>query len=142
MSITAASATFQISIPPIFIPPQTVQGYSADAAWTTEAVQSAELVLGVDAKLSAGWVPTLKVMTVTLMPDQGGDFVFDEWFAYQDAIQDLVPAFGTLAIPALGRRYTMLTGYLSNYMPMVGAARTLQPRPFQITWQTITSAPL
>lgn len=142
MSITSANSEFQISIPPIFVTPQAVQGYAADAAWTTEAVQSSELVLGVDGLLSAGWVPTLKVMTVTLMPDKGGDFVFDEWFAYQEAIRELVPCFGTLAIPGLQRRYTMLTGYLSNYQPMVSSARVLQARPFQITWQSITTSPL
>lgn len=142
MSITSANSSFFISIPPIFIPPQKVEGYMADAAWATDTVQSAELVLGVDAKLSAGWVPSLKVMTVSIMPDQGGDFVFDEWFAYQETVQELIAAYGTLAIPSLGRRYTMERGYMTGYQPMPTGGRVLQGRPFQITWQSITTSPI
>ena len=56
-TITSADCTFLITIAGLFTSPVQLQGFAADRAFETAAVDVAELVMGVDGNLSAGWVP-------------------------------------------------------------------------------------
>lgn len=139
-TLTAANSVYYLVITSLYPTPQRLEGYAADDVFSTEAVDSAEVVQGVDGKLSAGWVPTMKRQTITLQADSASSLMFDVWFASQDAAKDLFTAQAEITLPSLGRIYTCLNGYLTNYMPMPDARRIMQPRRFQITWENILGA--
>jgi hypothetical protein len=141
-TLTAANSVYMLVITDLFPIPQQLQGYAADDVFSTEAVDSAEVVQGVDGRLSAGWVPTMKRQTITLQADSVSSLMFDAWFQQQDAARDLFTAEAFITLPSLGRIYTCTNGFLTNYMPMPDARRIVQPRRFQITWESILSAPI
>lgn len=141
-TLTAANSVYMLVIPDLFPIPQQLQGYAADEVFATEGVDTAELVLGVDGKLSAGWIPTMKKQTITLQADSVSSLIFDAWFQTQNSLRDLLTANAFITLPSLGRIYTCTTGYLSSYIPMPDVRRIIQPRRFQITWQEILSAPI
>ena len=66
---------------------------------------------------------------------------FETIFTQQLAALDVYPVSGTILLPALGKKYNMRNGGLTNYKPMPDAKRTLQPQRFQITWQSVLPAP-
>lgn len=141
-TLTVANSVYMLVIPDLFPIPQQLQGYAADDVFSTEAVDSVEVVMGVDGNLSAGWMPTPKKQTITLQADSVSSLMFDAWQQSQEAVRDAYIADAFITLPSLGRIYTCTHGFLTSYMPMPDARRILQPRRFQITWGSILGAPI
>ncbi len=141
-TITAANSVFMLSITGLYVTPQRLQGYSADAAFDTDAVEPAETMMGVDGKMSAGFVPTMTKQTITLQADSPSCAVFETWLAAMKSAREVLFANGTVSLPSVGRKYTMTKGVLSSYPAISGVRKVLQPRAFAITWEDISPAPL
>ena len=140
-SITSANSIFMLSIAGLYPVPQKLQGYAADDVFSTEAINQAEIVMGVDGNMSAGFVHVARAMTVHVMPDQGSDIIFDTWMSAQEAAQELYFANGIVSLPSIGASWVLTKGVLTNIQPIPGVKKTLQPRPFTITWQSIMRVP-
>lgn len=139
-SITAANSVFTLSVASVFPSPVRLQGYSTDDAFTTESVTSSEVVKGVDGRMSAGWLPTIKTMTITFQADSESVAVFENWNGFQETIRDLVYAQGTVILPAVNKKYNLRNGVLAAYTPIIGVQKTLQPWAVSITWDDISVA--
>lgn len=141
-TITSANSVFSLAVLNLFPTPQKVQGYSADTAFTLDAVASAEVHMGVDGKLSAGYTPQPRKLKVKLQADSDSVDIFDQWHQAQQAIKELYACNATIDVPALGKSYTLTKGFLSNYKPMPDAKKVLEPVEFEITFELVTYAPL
>lgn len=140
-SITSASAVFMLGIGTVFPVPQQIQGFATDDAFSTEAVDVAETKMGVDGRLSAGFVFMPIKQSITLQADSPSIVMFDAWYAAQKALQDIIFATAVIRIPAVSRSYTLLNGVLSTYMPIADAKKTLDPQKYAITWESVVGAP-
>jgi len=139
-NITSANSVFTLIVEGLFSAPVTLQGYMADRAFETDAVETGEFVMGVDGHLSAGYTPAAVPMTISLMPDSASSDLFEQWAAYERRTKTKLRAQGTIYLPATGRRYTLKAGRL-NRVPLVPtAAKTLQGRQFQLMWEDVTSS--
>lgn len=139
-SITATNAVVMLAILPIFPAPQRLVGFSADAAFDTEAADIAEIVLGVDGRMSAGYVPYLTKQTFSIMPDSPTSLMFETWAGLEKIAQDKFFASATIALPATGRKYTLTRGVLTSYTAIPNAKKVLETRSFLITWADISPA--
>jgi hypothetical protein len=141
-TLTSANSTLVLTVPDVFPVPQTIQGYSTDDMFGMEAVTGVETLLGVDGRLSAGWIPVEKRMTITLQADSPSVVMFEVWFQSSQVARDSFSCDGVLNYPSVGRVYTMFNGFLTSFAPMPDARKILQPRRFQITWEDVFSAPV
>lgn len=141
-TLTAANSVYLLQIPGLYDTYQKLQGYAADAAFATEASVSAEVVVGVDGKVSAGYTPYLTPQSITLQPDSESSDIFENWIQAQDAVREVLYANALVSLPGSQREYSLTQGYLTSVMKIPGTAKILQARPFTITWAAITSAPL
>lgn len=141
-TLTVANSVIMLVIPDLFPIPQQLQGYAADDVFSTEPITSIETVMGVDGLLSGGWVPTPKIQNYVLQADSVSSLMFDAWQQAQEAIQDAYIANGFIRLPSLGRVYTLTKGFMTSNMLMSDARKILQPRRFQITWESVLGAPL
>jgi len=141
-TLTAANSVFMLSVRSLFPAPQQLQGYAADDAFSTEQVQPAEVVMGVDGVMSAGWLPVMVPQTISLQGDSVSADIFDAWNAAMKTIRELYFADAIITLPAIGKSYTLTKGALTSYTPVVGVKKILQPRTFTITWQNVSEAPL
>lgn len=139
-SITAANAIFFLAITNLFPVPQRLQGFAADDVFSTDALESAELLMGVDGQLSGGFVFVATRQSITLQADSPSSFMFDEWWSAQQVAKDLFQANGIVMLPSINRKATMNKGFLTSYPPIADAGKTLKPRKFTITWQGIIPA--
>lgn len=142
MSITSSNSIVMISIPGLFDVPQLLQGYSADDVFSTESINSAELSMGVDGVMSAGFVFVPIKQTFTLQADSLSNLLFDILYQSQQSIQEIYRIDGIIILPALFRKWSCRRGVLSNYPPLPDAGKTLKPRAFDITWESISGAPV
>jgi hypothetical protein len=93
--------------------------------------------MGVDGKMSSGYVPTQKVMTITFQPDSPSISKFEYLIAATKAAKDTFNLSGTIALSSIGRAYALTNGVLTNYKPLPDAKKVLQPVTYKITWQDI-----
>lgn len=144
-TITSANCklTFTVRSPTgIVVGPFTVQGYASDDAFAVEAVEAAVAIVGVDGRMSAGWVPRLTKQLVRLQADSPSKPLFEAWDGAQTLLRDVLFADGALAYPGLQMGYALVKGVLTRLTPMPAAKRTLEPVDYEITWETVQAAPI
>lgn len=140
-SITGANAVFMLTIPDLYDTPQQLQGFAADDVFSTDALQSAETLMGVDGHLAGGFVFVEIKQTIALQADSPSNDVFDNWHQAQQGAQEVFIANGMVILSNLGRKWTMTRGFLTTYPPLPNAKKILQPRSFGVTWQSVRPAP-
>lgn len=140
-TITSANSVFALAVANVFPVPQLLQGYSADDTFTTEAVESVEVVQGIDGNLSGGYVFVPYKMTISIMPDSPSLDLFYAWAQYQLAVREVAIASASIALPSIGKKYVMSKGFLTSNVAIPEAKKVLQASRFQITWKQILGGP-
>lgn len=140
MSITSANSVFMLGIIPIFPVPQRLQGFSADDIFSTDAIEPAEVSMGVDGKLSSGFVFVAIKQSVTLQADSDSNTIFDLWYAAQQVAKDTFNAVGIVSLPSIGTTWALTNGTLTSFAPIPDGGKILKPRKFQITWESVSPA--
>ena len=140
-TITAANSIFMLAIDTVYPVPQQLQGFAGDAAFTSEANQIGDTVMGVDAHLSVGYVPSAYVQTITLMPDSPSFEIFQNWASAERRIREVLIASATITLPAISQKYALRKGVLTNYKPLPDVQRLLTETQFQIVWERIEASP-
>jgi hypothetical protein len=141
-SITAANAVYLLSVTGLFPVPQQLQGFSADAAFDTDASEPAEVVIGVDGRMSAGYVPFLTRQTISIMPDSVSSLLFEDWLAAQKAAGEVYFANASITLISVNRAYVLTNGILTSIVSIPGTRKVLQARNFIITWGSIDPVPV
>jgi hypothetical protein len=141
-SITSADSTFVISSADFALAATILEGYAADAAFTMDNADTAETSLGVDGKLSAGWIPRSYNQTITLQADSPSRALIDLLVAGQDAARNPFRLNGVITLPGNQYTYSLSRGVLKNYTAVPTAQKTLQPMTFVIEWEKVLAVPI
>lgn len=141
-SITGANAVVMLSIFGIFPIPQQIQGFAADDVFDTDAINSAEVVMGVDGKLSAGFVYVPVVQNYSVQADSPSTVIFDTWWAVQQQARETFRATGIITLTAINKKWTLTNGVMTTFKPIPDTKKLLQPQRFAITWESMFPAPV
>lgn len=139
-SLTASNSVIMLSITGLFPIPQQLQGFAADDVFDTDVLESAEVLMGVDRRLSGGFVAVPVKQNYSLQADSLSIFVFDTWWSAQQQAGDVFTANGLVVLPAVGKKWTMSRGFLTGYKPTPDVKKLLQPQKFSITWESMLPA--
>lgn len=140
-TLTTANSVLSISIAGLYPVAQTIQGFSTDDAFAFDVIRPAEALMGVDAKLSAGYIPFPTPMEIMLQADSASNQFFDDWLAAMKVAREVYVASAILIYPSLSKIFTFKKGYLTEMQQIASAKKLLQPRRFQITWEDCSVAP-
>lgn len=141
-TITSANSVLMLGINGLYNVPVQIQGFATDDAFTVADVDMAETMMGVDGKLSAGWIPMAKSIDIQLQADSASNDFFDAWIQAEAVAREKYTCNGTILLSGTGRLYTLTTGYLKTATMMPPAKKVLQPRKFTIEFQDISLAPV
>lgn len=141
-TITSANSTLALGVKSLFVVPQVIAGYGSDDAYSIDQVDVTETKLGVDGVLSAGRVPQIKIMTVTLQADSPSNLLFETLYAQQEGSGEVLECFGVLSQPSISMSYVLSTGWLKGYTPLAAAKKTLEQRTFTIEFGSVVGVPL
>ena len=139
-TITSANSTFVLNIPGVFPIPLAIQGYAADDAFTVEPFDTAEALMGVDGKMSAGYTPTPKKLTVMLQADSPSLEIFDAWVGAMESAREVFFADATIVLPSIQKTYSLTKGALTNAVKLPPNKKVLQPVQYVITFESIQPA--
>jgi|GEM_PF-157195 len=140
-TLTAANAIFALAIPGLYPTPQQLQQFSTDNVTDVAEIRTIETQMGVDGVLAAGFQFVPFEQTITLQANSPSNDIFDNWWVQMQNIKDAIGCSGTLTLPAIGKKYLLVNGYLSSYPTYSGVHKILQPRKYGIVWNSIFPAP-
>lgn len=140
-TLTTANSALALQVRNLFPVPQNIKGYSTDDSFAVEDVSPAEVYMGVDGLLSAGYVPYVTTLTLMLQADSPSTAMFDTVLSAQVAAKELYIFDGTIILQGTGEKYIFTKGYMTSATPMSTAKKVLQPRKFTITFQSCSKAP-
>lgn len=141
-TLTAANSVLLLTVAGLFDTPTPLQGFEVDDIYDIDNVAPAETKMGVDGKLSGGWVPVPIVQSITLQADSDSNSIIEDWYNAQQTAREIYVASGSIYLPAVQREYVMTRGFLTGYMPVPAGKKVLQARKFSITWESVTSGGL
>lgn len=119
-----------------------IQGYSVDDAFATDDVKPTEVLMGVDGKLSAGYTPYPVPLHVMLQADSASIPVFDTWLTAMAGTKTMLFGNVTIMVPALLTTWTLTKGALTSASVMPGAKKIMQPRRYEITFESAVAMPI
>lgn len=140
-TLTSANSTLLIAVNLVFPIPIKIQGYSTDDMTGMDAISPKEVSMGIDGRLSAGYVPVPTTQNITLQADSQSIDFFEAWHLYEQQTKETLFATGTLIVPGAEKAYAMTRGVLTNYAPIADLRRNLQPRRFSLVWEKVIPAP-
>lgn len=140
-TLTSANAILLISVQQLYASPQRIQGFSSDDITDTDTVTPGQTSMGIDGRLSAGFVPAKVRQNITLQADSLSNDIFEHWFEAQKSQREMFVASGVIIIPSTQRRYTMVRGFLMGVPPTPALRAVVQPRRYSIEWENVSPAP-
>lgn len=140
MDITSANASVVISSADMALAATQLEGFGADAAFATEDVESAITQIGVDGKMSAGWVPRITNMPITLNPASSSVAVFDAIITTSDTLRAPVFVNCVVQIPSINKAYTLTKGVLTRVKQMPDGGRVLGEQRFNLAFESCRPA--
>lgn len=141
-TLTSSNSTLAIGVEKLFNIPVTIEGYSVDDAFAVEEAETSEVLMGVDGKLSGGYTPYPVVFSVNLQADSKSNLFFDTLIQTSAIKREAYILNATILIPSIGFIYALTHGFLGKTSLMPEAKKILQPRKYEITFQSITRAPV
>ncbi|WP_311271084.1 phage tail fiber protein [Sphingobium sp. WCS2017Hpa-17] len=140
-TLTSANSIIMLSVAGLYASPQRIQGYSADDISGSDAISPKQTSMGLDGRLSAGFVPQAVVQNITLQADSLSNDLFENWAEAEKVVREAYEASGLLIIPATQRKYTLTRGFLTSYPAMPSLRNTVQPQRYAITWERVSPSP-
>lgn len=125
-TLTVANSAITITIEAVAPQPVLLTGYAADNVFEQDTVENGEFLMGVDGKLSKGFVFNPINFTLTLQADSDSLFLFEQAYQYEQANRTKLDVNLTVSLPANGKRYSLTGGGMRSYKAPAGQ-RILQP---------------
>ena len=136
-TITSANSVFTLVVAGLFPAPVQLRGYASDKAFTTEAVDLAEVQMGVDGRMTAGFVPNPVKQTITLQADSPSKDIFTTVIQAMKTAREVFYISGSISLPSTGESFALTRGILTNAKQIPDAQKVLQPVEYVITWEAI-----
>jgi len=140
-TLTSANAVLTLGVKGLFDTPRRLQGFSADDVTDVDPLTNGEATMGVDGRLSAGYVFNPQNQAIVLQADSVSNDFFDQWQAAERLAREKYEAFGTILLPSTNKRYVLTRGFLMQVSIVPGIRKTLQSRRFQLTWEKVEPGP-
>ena len=141
-TLTTANSVFMLGVASLYNTPIKIEGYTADDSFSVDDITNAEVVIGLDGKMSYGYTPYLTVLSVTLQADSPSCLIFDTLLQAEKLIRGKYELNATILVDSAGMIYTFTKGVISKGTPMSANKKTRQPRKFELTFQDMVWAPV
>jgi hypothetical protein len=140
-TLTNANSSMAMTTEALYPSAQRIQGYATDDAYEGAAVENGEYLMGIDGKLSAGFVFNAAGLTMTLQADSPSLLLFENIYQYEQTNRTKLLQQVTISIPGLGRRYSYKDGYMTSYKVPAGK-KIMQPAVVEFTFARAVMTPL
>lgn len=142
IDITSANSTLIITVSALAIASVAMEGYAVDNAWALDDAETAVAQVGIDGKMTAGWVPRLNPLTLSFAPNSPSVATLSTIINAQDTQMTIYTLQGVLSCPSVGKSWTLSNGVLTRAKMIPDGSRILGPQSFQMTFESVRPAVL
>lgn len=93
--------------------------------------------MGVDGRMTAGYVPNPVKQTITLQADSPSKDIFASLIQATKTAREVYYVSGSISLPSTGEAFTLTRGILTTGKQIPDAQKVLQPVDFVITWESV-----
>lgn len=126
-NITSANASVVMVVENLFPAGVTLEQFGTDQAFSQEQSQVTETRMGVDGQMVAGWIPTIKILTITLEASSPSFDYMVQLFRAMDKGRTIFPVTVVARIPSIDQTITWSNGVLHDANPVPAANNVLDP---------------
>lgn len=137
--ITAANVKMVLVADILYPTGKNIDGFANDSLRSLDDLTLSESVMGVDGKLSHGFVKNPVTINLDLMPDQQGYKTFDNISQHMRTFNTILTLSLTIIDPTLNKKYTLTNGALTSWKAMPDATSTMQASTATMTFQDCVS---
>lgn len=141
-TLTTANSSLSIAFRGLYPVPVPIKGYATDDSFAIDDVTASEVMMGVDGKLSGGYVPYSTKLTIMLQADSDSVSVFDNVLAAQVAAKELYIVDAVLIIQGSKEKCAFVKGFMRDVTPASTGKKVLQPRRFSFEFEGYSKAPI
>ncbi len=134
LTLTSANASLALSVANLYAQPVILAGFSTDMIYNSDPMVSAEVLMGVDGVLSAGFVYNPFRFNIELQADSESNQVFDDWWSNSQQNKQAYVGTLTIILPSVKKQALLNRGFLISFPGLPDAARILRPRRFGMVW--------
>jgi len=136
-TITSANSVVTMTQASLFPAPVQFYGYSADKAFSQDAVDFAETQMGVDGRMTAGYTPNVTPFTITLQADSPTRQYMTILISAMRQAREIFYVNMTVTIPSTGEVVFLTRGVLKNAKSIPDANKVLQPIDYQFEFESV-----
>jgi hypothetical protein len=142
LTITATNSIYMLALTGLLGAPIRLQGFATDSVVDTDAVESAQAIMGVDGNMSVGYVPFMTKQRVSIMADSPSSSLFELWLNTQNQLREVIIANAVITLPSINTEYICTKGVLTSAKALPGVKKLIEMRDWEITWQSIIATPI
>jgi len=140
-ALTAGNATAVIFVGAIAPAGHTIQGEFLDNAYAIGDVTNKELKMTLQSVIKGGWIPQLKEITVTLLPNTPSWRFFLDWYQAEESSREVLECQSlVITLPSVGQVVTYTNGFLTTAKVMPDIKKVLQEGSFKLTFGKVVTA--
>ena len=137
--ITSANSTIVLTCDKLFPAGVQLQQFSTDQSISQGDEEMAVDRIGVDGKMVAGWVPTIKSVTISLEASSPSAVVFDTIYKYSQTNRGVFWLNLTVHVPSVGKTVSYKNGVLKQWRLMPDHKQVLDPLSAVIDFESVES---
>lgn len=140
-NITSANASLFLVVDTIIPAGVQLQHFSTDQAFSQSETQYVEDRMGVDGNLAAGWIPSIKVVQVSLEAASPSLWFVDMLQRAQENNRTIYECTLVATIPSIRKIYTWSKGVLKSGTPISNYKKVLDPISLTFDFANLTIVP-
>lgn len=135
--LTSADATLILTCEELYPNGVQIEGFSSDSILTSEDLQVADTRMGVDGRLSAGYTPMVKNVTISLEASSPSLEVMQNIWQYMQSTLSQPECSLTVSIPSLGQTVQYTQGCMTKGRPVPDLKTLLDATTWQFAFAKI-----
>ena len=140
--ITSANATLVLTVDGLFPGGIELQQFSTDQSVSQDEVTTAETRMGIDGFMAAGWIPSIKAVTLMLEASSPSAAALTELHRAEEQARAKYSCTLTARVPSIGKTYTWSGGVLKAGTPFPANKKVLEPTTWKFDFAKFAASAL
>lgn len=135
--ITSANATLVLTVDRLFPAGIRLEQFATDQSYSQDELTIAEDRMGVDGYLVAGWVPSIKTVTIMLEASSPSYASLAQLYRACEQKRGFYQCGLVAAIPSIGKTIVWSAGVLKSGTPVPAGKKVLDPTTWKFDFATM-----
>lgn len=136
--ITSANATVILTVEGLFPAGIRLEQFATDQSYSQDELTIAEDRMGVDGQLVAGWVPSIKTVTIMLEASSPSYASLAQLYRACEQKRGFYACRLVASVPGIGKTFSWTNGVLKSGTPVPAGKKVLDPTTWKFDFADMT----